>query len=299
MKEPSIDRRREIALLLALAALWGASYSFVKLGVATIPPITLIAVRTLMAGGLLLAVLRWRGIALPRDAATWRRFAVQACLNSVLPFTLLAWGQQSVDAALAAILNSTTPVFVFLITALFTRHEPAGARQLFGVVMGLAGTALIVGLQAAQGLGREFGAQLAIVAATVCYAGAAIFGKRFDGLDPAVPAAGSLLCGAAILVPLSLLLERPWTLSPSASSIAALLALSVFSTALALTLYFRLVQTLGSVATASQAYLRVPIGVGIGVLFLGESLSSPAWAGLACVIVGVMALVARPSPRPN
>src|SRR3954449_5870666 len=97
----------ELALLLALATLWGGSYTFIKLGVATIPPITLIAARTSIAGLLLLAIMRWRGLRLPKDAATWWRFLVQACLNSVIPWTLIAWGERSLDAGLATILNST------------------------------------------------------------------------------------------------------------------------------------------------------------------------------------------------
>ena len=104
------------------------------------------------------------------------------------------------------------------------------------------------------------------------------------------PAAGSLLCGAAILVPVSLVVDRPWTLAPSMSSTLALLALAVFSTALAFVIYFRLIQTLGSVGTTAQAYLRVPIGVALGVSFLGEQLSSTAWVGLACVVAGVAAM---------
>jgi len=133
--------------------------------------------------------------------------------------------------------------------------------------------------------------------ATICYAGAAVFGRGFKGLDPMVPAAGSLLCGAAILVPVSIAVERPWTLMPSASSILALLALAVFSTAFAFVIYFRLIQTLGSVGTTAQAYLRVPIGVALGVLLLGESLSATAWIGLACVVVGVAAMTI-PTRRP-
>jgi len=280
----------ELALLLALATLWGASYTFIKLGVATIPPVTLIAARTLIAGAILIALLRARGLTLPRDAATWRRFMFQACLNSVVPFTLIAWAERDVDAGLATILNSTSPIFTFLLTAAITRHEAATARKLIGVIAGIIGTAIIVGTQALDGLGREVWAQIAIVAATICYAGAAIFGRGFKGLDPMMPAAGSMLCGAVILVPASLALDRPWTLAPSASSLAALLGLSLFSTALAFVIYFRLVQTLGSVGTTSQAYLRVPIGVGIGALFLGEGLAPSAWAGMLCVLVGVAAM---------
>lgn len=292
----------EFALLALLATLWGASYTFIKLGVATIPPLTLIAARTLIAGVLLLAVMRWRGLRLPGDATNWRRFLFQACLNSVIPFTLIAWAERSLDAGLATILNSTAPVFTFLLTFAITRHEPVTARKLFGVLAGLAGICLIVGVQALSGLGTQLAAQIATVVATMCYAGAAIFGRGFKNLDPMAPAAGSLLCGAAILIPVSLVVDRPWTLAPSLSSVLALLGLAVFSTALAFVIYFRLIQTLGSVGTTAQAYLRVPIGVALGVLFLGETLTSTAWIGLGCVVIGVAAMTiparAGAAPRP-
>ena len=294
----ALNRMRvELALLLALATLWGASYTFIKIGIETIPPLTLIAARTLIAGTLLLGVIGLRGLDLPRDAATWRQFFIQACLNSAVPFTLIAWAECTVDAGLAAILNSTTPIFAFLLTALITRHETVTPRKLLGVGAGIAGTCLVIGVGALNGIGDELWAQLAIVAATVCYAGGAIFGRTFKGLDPVMPAAGSLLCGAAILVPLSLAVDRPWTLSPSVESVLALLGLSVFSTALAFVIYFRLVRTLGSVGTTAQSYLRVPIGVAIGVAFLGETPTSTAWAGLACIMIGVVAMT-MPAPVP-
>jgi drug/metabolite transporter (DMT)-like permease len=163
-------------------------------------------------------------------------------------------------------------------------------RKLFGVGAGLAGICLIVGVQAFESLGEELVAQIAIVVAAICYAGAAVFSRGFKDLDPMAPAAGSLLCGAAILVPASFVVERPWTFAPSSSSILAMLALAVLSTALAFVIYFRLIQTLGSVGTTAQAYLRVPIGVTLGVLLLGERLSATAWIGLSCVIAGVAAM---------
>ena len=286
----------ELTLLLVLATLWGASYSFIKVGVATIPPITLIAARTGIAGALLLAIMCFRGIRMPRDAATWRRFLFQACLNSVIPWTMIAWGERSLDAGLATILNSTSPIFTFFLTLAVTRHEVLTFRKLLGVVAGMAGICLIVGVEALAGLGGQLMAQVVMVLAAICYAGAAIFGRGFKDLDPMAPAAGSLLAGAAILVPVSLAVDRPWTLVPSMSSALALLGLAVFSTAMALVIYFRLIQTLGSVGTTAQAYLRVPIGVALGVLFLDERPSATAWIGLACVVIGVAAMTI-PAPK--
>ena len=290
MKPLNSSLAGDLALLLTLSTLWGASYTFIKIGVETIPPVTFIAARTLIAGSILVAILRLRGLTLTRDPAVWRRFMLQACLNSVIPFTLIAWAEQTVDAGLATILNSTTPIFAFLLTVLITRHEPVTGRKLFGVAAGLTGICLIIGMEALAGVGRDLWSQMAILLASLAYGGAAIFGKNFRGLDPMMPAAGSMISGAIILVPVSLIVDRPWTLSPSTDSLLALLGLSVFSTALAFAIFFRLVQTLGSVGTTSQAYLRVPIGVAIGVAFLGETVSQTVWIGLACVIAGVAAM---------
>lgn len=146
---------KEFALLLTLATLWGAAYTFIKLGVATIPPITLIAARTLLAATVLLIMLRLRGLRLPRDPAIWRRFFIQAGLNTAVPFTLIAWAETTTDAGLAVILNSTTPVFAFLLTALLVRHEPVNGRKILGIAAGFSGIVLIVGVQAFNGVGKE------------------------------------------------------------------------------------------------------------------------------------------------
>ena len=158
----------EVAWLVLLATLWGASYTFIKLGVESIPPITFIAARTTIAAVVLVGVLRWRGAAMPNDFAVWRRFLFQACLNSVIPFTLIAWAEQSVDAGLATILNSSAPIFVCILTWCLARHQSATGRQVFGVVAGMIGIVLIIGVQAAAGVGQQLTAELAIIAATVC-----------------------------------------------------------------------------------------------------------------------------------
>jgi drug/metabolite transporter (DMT)-like permease len=288
----AVGNTREYALLVVLAILWGASYAFIRLGVATIPPVTLIAARTLIGGALLFAMLTVRGNAMPRDVAMWRRFMFQALLNSVVPFTLIAWAEQTVEAGLATILCSASPIFTFLITFAITRHEPVTLMKLLGVATGIGGICLIVGVEALSGIGEALIADLALIVATLCFAGAAIFGRSFGTLDPMVPATGSMLCGSMVLVPISLVAEAPWTIAPSATSVMALIALSVFSTAFAFALYFRLVRTLGSVGVTAQAYLRVPVGVAVGVAFLGESLAPSALIGLAGVIAGVAAMIA-------
>lgn len=290
------EHAQELALLLLLSTLWGASYAFIRVGVATIPPVTLIAARTAIAAAVLLGVLKCRGLALPVEPALWRRFLLQACLNSVIPFTLIAWAEQYVDAGLATILNASAPIFVFVLARWRGGASSASGRKLAGVALAMGGTLLIVGVQAFSAVDAQVMAELAIVAATACYAGAAIYGANFRGIDPMLPAAGSLACGATLLAPVSLIADRPWTLHPSLPSIAALLCLATLSTALALTLYFRLIRTLGPVGATSQAYLRVPIGVAIGAAFLDEPLAATTSIGLVLVIGGVAAMT-LPSTR--
>lgn len=299
LETPPARTAVNLALLVLLATLWGAAYTLVKVGVETIPPLTLISGRTLIAGAILLAIMRLRGITMPRDPAVWKRFMIQACLNSVVPFTLIAYAERHVGAGLATILGSNAPIFAFLLALLFVRHERPTLRQSFGVAAGLTGICLVVGVDALNGLGQDVMAQLALVLSAVMFGAAALFGRNFNGLDSMVPAAGSMICGAIILIPLSLVIDRPWTLTPSTASIVALIALAVFSTALAFVIYFRLIQTLGSVGATAQAYLRVPLGVGLGVVFLGETLSPTVWIGLVFVVVGIAAMTipARKSSR--
>lgn len=280
----------ELLLLGLLALLWGSSYLLIRVALEGLPPVTLIALRVVLAAAVLLAVVRWQKHRLPRDAGLWRQLFVQSLLNATAAWTLLAWGQQYVDSGLAGVLNSTSPIFVLFITLLVTRHEALPPLKLAGALLGLAGVALIIGVDVLAGLGQQVAAQLAVLLGAFLYGCAAVNGKRFGHLPPTVTAASVMLCAAVVLVPAALVLDRPWTLRPSPLALAATAALAVFCTALALLLYFRLVHTLGSLGVASQAYLRSGISVLLGILLLGESFRPEVGLGLVAVILGVAAI---------
>ncbi|WP_025900092.1 DMT family transporter [Sneathiella glossodoripedis] len=280
----------ELLLLCVLALLWGSSYLFLKVAVTEIPPITLIAYRVSGAAVFLFLVISIRRETLPRDTKSWKMLLIQGFLNSFGAWVLLAWGQQFVDSALTSVLNSTSPIFVFLITVFLTRHEKVGLLKITGAIIGLAGVIMIVGVEALSGLGEEVAGQLAALVAAALYGGAAIYGKRFTHLSAGVTATGTMIWSVIVLVPASLLLEQPWTLTPSFKAVAAATALSILCTGVALLIYFRLVKTLGSLGTASQAYLRAGFGVMLGVIFLGEQISPMVAIGLFAAIVGVAAI---------
>lgn len=283
--------RRELPLLALLALLWGSSYLFTKVAVTEIPPVTLIALRVLGACILLLTVMSVRADRLPRDPGTWGRLLIQAFLTSIGAWVVLAWGQQFVGAGLASVLNSTSPIWVYLMTALVTRHEALSGRKLIGAILGLLGVTLIVGVDALRGLGDQVAGQLACLVGAVLYAAAAIHGKRFGHISAIATATGTMLWASAVLVPLALVLDHPWTLTPSLQAIGAAAMLSIFCTGVALMLYFRLVRTLGSMGVASQAYLRVGIGVLLGMVFLGERLTLPVTLGLVAAVTGVVLII--------
>lgn len=290
------DKRVEFALLLLLALLWGSSYFFIKLGLETIPPVTLIACRVGIAAVLLSAIVVWRGERLPTAPKTLLQLLLQAFLNSFGAWTIVAWGQQYVESSLATVLNSTSPLFVFLITFFFTRHESTSGRRFVGACIGIGGVVLIVGTDALQGLGQQVGAQLGILFAAFMYGCAAIYGKRFGHLSPTVIAATAMILASVVMIPLSLTIDRPWTLSPSLKSMAAAAALGVMCTGVALMLYFRLLRTLGSMGVASQGYLRTAVGVMLGVFVLGETISPVIGLGIAAAVTGVV-LINMPERR--
>ena len=278
----------EHALLGLLAALWGSSYLLVKLALATIPPITLIAARVTIAAAFLIVVVAYVGARWPRNWRTWRMLFVQALCNSIASWTLLAWGQQFVETSLAGVLNSTSPLFVLTLTFLVTRHEPVTSRKIAGALLGLAGVGLILGAGAWRGLGEQTVGQVAILASAALYGCAALYGRRFSSIAPTVTAAGTMIWATVCLVPLCLVMERPWTLHPSAKSIAAAAALGLVCTGIALLVYFRLVKTIGPLGVASQSYLRAGVSVLVGVLVLGERMAPTAALGLLAIVLGVL-----------
>ena len=281
---------RDYALLLALACCWSSTYPLTKIGLGSIPPVTFISARSLIAAGFLLVILHLRGLRLPTDARAWKLFAFQQTINSTIPFLMITWAQQFVPAATTVVLASTTPIFAFLITWAITRHEPATLLKLVGAILGLAGTAVIIGLDALSGLSSNLLAETVILIATISFACATIFGLRLSDYDPMIVAAGSLLFGGTVLLPLALIFEQPWTLRPTTEALVATAAMGIFSSALGLMLFYMCLSRLGTLITNSQGYLRIPIGVGLSVLLLGEAVPANLALGLVLVMAGVAAM---------
>jgi drug/metabolite transporter (DMT)-like permease len=277
----------DLALLALLAAIWGASFMFIKVAVETIPPLTIVAGRVALGAALLLAVARARGVRLPRDRATWARCAAIAAIGNVAPFALIAWGEARIDSALAAILMSTVPLATVLLAHLLTRDERLSLDKAAGVAVGLAGVAVLIGPGALSGLGDRLLGQLAVVLAACGYALAGIVARGLAGQSAAATGAAVLSVAASVAVPGSLLLDRPWTLQPSAQALGAVAVLGLLCTGAAYLILFRLVTRVGATFLSLNNYLVPLFGVLWGALLLGERLPPRALGALALILAGI------------
>lgn len=291
--------RGDYLLLVALGLTWGASFLLIKLAVATIPPLTVVAGRIVIGVLVLLVLARARGVTLPTDRRSWAKLALMGTLGTVLPFTLITWGETRIDSGLAAILMSFVPIGAIVLAHIFQHDEPLTTGKVVGVGLGVAGIVVLVGPSALAGLGHELTAQLAVLAAALCYAGNGIVARRLAGLSADIVSIGMLTTAAIIAVPAALVVDRPWTLEPSALSLLSVVALGVVSTALGYVLLFAVVARAGAGFSSFNNFLVPPVGVVWGVLLLGEEPSPHALAALVIVLGGLVAprLWTRPLGR--
>lgn len=275
-------------LLLVLAATWGASYLFIKLGVEDIEPAPLMAARSLMAAALLVPYLvltlggRRAGAGL---RASWREALVLGAINAAIPFWLVAWGETHVDSTVAGVAQATVPLCSFLLGLRFLPHERISLTRWAGVVLGILGVALLAGLSPDGGWSAVAGT-LAVVLASLCYASGAIYGQlRVRAVSGPVLATGSMLAAGAMLLPLSLF-QLPGE-APGWRALTGLLALAVLGTALAQLILYRLLRLYGARRTSLVTYLMPAFALAYGALLLDEPLTGGAIGGLALILLGV------------
>ncbi|MDP6785755.1 MAG: EamA family transporter [Rhodospirillales bacterium] len=291
---------RSLALLVLLSAIWSSPFVFIKIGVETVPPLTMTVGRVVLASVVLYAVLRWRRQSLPGGGRLWGMFIGLAVLGNALPFTLIAWGEERIDSGLAAILMAVMPLATVILTHFFTADERAGVAKVLGVAVGLAGVAFLVGTEALRGLGGDVWRQLGVAGAALSYAAAATLARRLPPLTPVVRTTAVMLCGCLVMIPLALAFERPWTLGPSTESVVSIVYLGLVPTALGTILYFRLISDAGATFVSFVNYLIPVLGVLWGFLFLDERVSVQALVSMAAILAGIAIATLRPRPaRPS
>jgi drug/metabolite transporter (DMT)-like permease len=279
---------RYLGALLLLGAVWGASFLFIKIGVAELPPGTLVATRLIIAALILLGVLYARGLRLPARPRVWGDFLFTGVVGLVLPYLLITWGEQRIASGMAAILNATTPLFSVLLAYVWTQEERLNGMKLLGVAVGFVGVVVAVGVENLSLTDADAMSHLAVLLASLCYGITGIYSRRaFRGMSPLVPATGQMLAGALVITPIAL----AWggiPPAPSPLAIGAVLALALFGTALAYILLYWILDHLGTTRTVMVTYLLPPFALVYGALFLREPITLRALLGLGLVVAGIL-----------
>jgi drug/metabolite transporter (DMT)-like permease len=277
--------RRHFLLLLAVAALWGSSFMFIKIGVRELAPTTLICLR-LAIGALTILPLALVKVG-PRQVARELRSLVwpllfAALVNSSLPITSLAWAETRIDSGLAAVFQAAAPLFAALLALRFSRSDRVTGLRLFGLVVGFAGVAMLVGVQPSGDVLAAF----AVLGSALCYAVAALYtGRAFGEISPLVSALGMLIWATLVLMPPAVA-QAPSSF-PSWEVVGALLALGTACTGIAYVLYFAVLTGAGGSYGILVTYLMPAFALCYGAVFLGEPLTASAVGGLALILGGV------------
>ncbi|HVH37024.1 MAG TPA: DMT family transporter [Sphingomicrobium sp.] len=288
--------RSDWATLLILAAMWGAAFMFIGMAVREVSPLTYVWLRVTIAAAAMWAWVAWRSEPHGLPRGIWGAILFLALFNNVIPFILFGWGQTHIASGLASILNATTPIWGVVVAHFFTADEKISPRKLAGVLLGFGGVALMIGPALLHDLGSNALAQLACIAAALCYAFAGVFARRFRrmGVSPIAVTTGQLTASALVMLPLALIVDQPWTMAmPSLQAIGAIVALGVISSALGYVLYFRLIDRAGATNALLVTLLVPPVAILLGALFLGEIIEPRDIAGLGLIAFGLAAIDGR------
>jgi drug/metabolite transporter (DMT)-like permease len=288
--------RKEWLMLFLLSVLWGGSFFFVGIAVVELPPLTIVSLRLVLAALTLWLVMVCMGQRLPRSLNVWGAFFVMGLFNSAIPFSLIVWGQTHIASGLASVLNATTPLFTVIMAGVFLADERISSRKIISIVIGFIGVVILIGPSSLDGLGVNVFAQLAVLGAAASYGISGVYGRRFKQMKipPLATATGQLITSSLVLLPISILVERPDQLMlPSASVWLAVIALAVFSTALAYIIYFRLLSSSG-ITNLSMVTFLIPItAILLGVMVLDEVLRTEHLIGMFFIVASLLGIDGR------
>jgi drug/metabolite transporter (DMT)-like permease len=289
--------RSDWLILGVLALIWGGAFFFIGVVVRHVPPLTYVWLRLTIAAAGMWLFLRLKGQSLELPRQVWASIIVLAVLNNALPFALFGWSQTHIASGLASILNATTPIWGVVVAHFLTHDERMSPRKIAGVLLGFGGVATMIGPSLLSSLGTSALAQLACVTASLSYALAAVWARRFRriGVSPLSVTTGQLTAGAAIMLPLSLIVDHPWRHAmPPLSAWGAIVALALLCTAFGYVLYFRLIDRAGATNALLVTLMVPPTAILLGALFLNETLAPQDFLGLGFIALGLAAIDGRP-----
>jgi drug/metabolite transporter (DMT)-like permease len=289
---------RDWAMLAALVALWGSNFMFIKLGVAQVPPATLVATRLVIGAVILVAVIRALGYTFPPVGRAWLPYVVLAVVGNCLPFWFITWGQKSIDSALAGILMAIMPLTTLLLAHFFVAGEHMTRYRVAGFLLGFLGIVVLMGPAALEGLGGspiEILAQLSVLAGALCYAVNGVVIRVALKGDVMVASAAIIAVAAVVSLPVALLVDQPWRLEPGSTAVTILLWIGIGPTALATLVHLKLIASAGPTFMSLINYCIPVVALLIGVALLGEEPGANAYSGLLLILAGIGLSQLRPA----
>lgn len=288
----------EWSLLILLGVIWGSGFFFAHIAVTEIPPLTLVLLRVGIAAVALHVYLQAIGVSFAPALSRWRLFVALSLSNNIVPFALIFTGQTVLGAGVASVLNATTPFWTIIIANAFTRDEKASWNKVAGVLLGIGGTAIMIGPGLIAGLGGPAWAKFALIGAAISYAIALIVARRFRGMPSTLVATGQVSTSTVIMIPVALLANgTSGMVDLSALAWLSVLALALLSTSLGYLLYFTIIARAGA-TNASLVTLIVPMSaILLSAIFLGERLHLFEVAGMALIAGGLLTIDGRLLPK--
>lgn len=268
---------------------------FIKIGLQDLPPLTFAGIRFLLASSIIFLLIAGRRLSLPRRRTDWILLAVTGVLSFSLNYGLLFWGEQYISSGLAALLQATIPAFGLVIAHFYLPSERMTPARIFGVVLGVAGVAVIFSNQLSVAGREALAGSVALVLSSIFVAYSNVLVKaRGSALDPAILAAGQMLFGFIPLLVIGVWLEgNPFHFHWTRMAFIALFYLAVVGSVIAFLLYYWLVQHMDVTNTMLIALVTPVIAVTLGMLVLNEELSWRTFAGGAMIISGIALIIVR------
>ncbi len=288
INNPSLNLT-SLAMLLALAAVWGGSFFFAEIALQEVPPLTITLHRVTWSLPVLLAIVLISKTPMARGWRVWGAYLIMGALNNAIPFSLIFWGQSQIDSGLASILNGTSALFGVVVAGVLLKDEPLTRGKIIGAIFGVIGVAVIIGPDAVRGLSLANLGQLAILLAALSYAFASVWAKAtLRNQHPMMNALGMITGSSLLMIPFVLLQDGMPSYDYSQGTVLSLIGLALLSTVLAYALYFAILTRAGAANLMLVTLMIPPFAVSLGAMFLGESLTSAAWTGFGLIAVGLL-----------
>ena len=281
---------KDWGLLAVLVALWGSNFMFIKLGVAAVPPATLVATRLVIGAVILIAVIRAMGYTFPPVGRAWLPYVVLAVVGNCMPFWFITWGQKSIDSALAGILMAIMPLTTMLLAHFFVAGEHMTRYRVAGFLLGFMGIVVLMGPAALDGVGGspiEILAQVSVLAGALCYAVNGVVIRVALKGDVMVASAAIIAIAAVISLPVALVVDQPWRLDPGSTAVSILLWIGIGPTAIATLVHLKLIASAGPTFMSLINYCIPVVALLIGVALLGEEPGANAYSGLLLILAGI------------